>query len=58
VGILPPLTWGQQEPKNDGGVGQGARPHSISNLKEEGETENDLFPKEEKHYVKMKLLGV
>ncbi len=32
-----------------------ARQHIISDLKEEGWTENDPFPKDEKHYVKMGL---
>jgi len=30
-----------------------ARQHIISDLKEEGWTDNDPFPKDELHYVKM-----
>ena len=37
-------------------VGQAARQHIISDLKEEGWTEgDDPFPKDEEHYVKMGL---
>lgn len=32
-----------------------ARQHIISDLKEEGWTESDPFPKDEQHYVKMGL---
>lgn len=36
-------------------AGRAARQHIISDLKEEGWTENDPFPKDEEHYVKMGL---
>jgi hypothetical protein len=36
-------------------AGQAARQHIISDLKEEGWTEIDPFPKDEEHYVKMGL---
>jgi hypothetical protein len=34
---------------------EAARQHIISDLKEEGWSENDPFPKDEHHYVKMGL---
>jgi hypothetical protein len=36
-------------------AGQAARQHIISDLKEEGWTGNDPFPKDEEHYVTMGL---
>jgi len=36
-------------------AGPVARQHIISDLKEEGWTESDPFPKDEEHYVKMGL---
>jgi hypothetical protein len=36
-------------------AGMAARQHIISDLKEEGWTENDPFPKNEEHYVGMGL---
>lgn len=36
-------------------AGAVARQHIISDLKEEGWTERDLFPADEEHYVKMGL---
>ena len=35
--------------------GKAARQHIISDLKEEGWSENDPFPRDEEHYVKMGL---
>jgi hypothetical protein len=36
-------------------AGEVARQHIISDLKEEGWTENDPFPQDERHYVAMGL---
>ena len=36
-------------------AGEVARQHIISDLKEEGWTENDPFPRDEQHYVAMGL---
>jgi hypothetical protein len=36
-------------------AGEVARQHIISDLKEEGWTENDPFPRDEQHYVKIGL---
>jgi hypothetical protein len=36
-------------------AGRAARQHIISDLKEEGWTENDPFPQNQEHYVKMGL---
>lgn len=36
-------------------VGKAARQHIVNDLKEEGWTENDPFPKDEKDYVRMGL---
>lgn len=36
-------------------AGKAARQHIISDLKEEGWTENDHFPKDEREYVMMGL---
>jgi hypothetical protein len=35
--------------------GEAARRHILSDLKEEGWTERDPFPKDEEHYVRMGL---
>ena len=36
-------------------AGNAARQHIISDLKEEGWTESDPFPKNEEHYIRMGL---
>ena len=36
-------------------AGEVARQHIVADLKEEGWTENDPFPRDEQHYVEMGL---
>jgi hypothetical protein len=36
-------------------AGKAARQHIVPDLKDEGWTENDPFPRDEEHYVKMGL---